>query len=97
MRSRGDLCHFTPTRIRNWDVWSRHSLFDISAHFFRAMQSGGNAQPNARARVRTPAILRLSAAEALMIEAPWDANALLNGPWLNQRAHFKGRSPWCRP
>jgi hypothetical protein len=47
----------------------------VSAHCFRASRTGGNAQPSMWARTRTPAILRLSATEALTIEAPRDANA----------------------
>jgi hypothetical protein len=48
----------------------RPSLSVVSAHFFRAMRSGGNGQPIDRARVRTLVILRLSAAATLTTDAP---------------------------
>ena len=48
-----------------------------TAALFEALRSGGNVQPNKRARVRTLPVARLRAAAALKIEAPWPASALM--------------------
>jgi len=48
----------------------RHSLFGVSAHFFRTVRSSGNGQPSRFARSRMLSLLRLSAAATLMADAP---------------------------
>jgi hypothetical protein len=54
---------------------SRHSLFGLSAHCFRAVRNGGNGHPSFLARSRMTTFLRRNAAEARTIDAPCATSA----------------------